>query len=177
MDVATEKAMNSAGKVFFVCSDTREFQLPHKVDAVYSLTDGMNYMIGRDELKKAFCAVNNALKDNGLFVFDISTEYKYEKILADKTFTFDFDDAFAVWQNEYNKSTRICEMSITGFVKKSKNTYYRFDETHFQYCYTLEDIEQTLEKAGLALENVYSGYELCAAKQSDERVLIVARKK
>ena len=123
LNVATEKAMNNAARVLFVCADAKDFQLPSRSDAVYSITDGMNYMMGVDELKKAFLSVNKALKSGGKFIFDMSTEYKYENVLSDKTFTFDFDDAFAVWQNNYNKDTHICEMNITGFVKTGKSLY------------------------------------------------------
>ena len=98
-------------------------------------------------------------------------------MLNDKTFTFDFDDAFAVWQNNYNKDTHICEMNITGFVKTGKSLYKRFDETHFQYCFDLKTVEQTLEEAGFYIENMYSAYDERLFEENDERVLIEARKK
>ena len=177
LNVATEKAMNNAARVLFVCADAKDFQLPSTVDAIYSITDGMNYIMGGDELKKAFLSVNKALKKGGKFIFDLSTKYKYENVLNDKTFTFDFDDAFAVWQNNYNKDTHICEMNITGFVKTGKSLYKRFDETHFQHCFDLETVEQTLEETGFYIENMYSAYDERLFEENDERVLIEARKK
>ena len=177
LNVATEKAMNNAARVLFVCADAKNFQVPAKVDAVYSLADGMNYMLGEDELQKAFCSVNKALKCGGLFVFDLSTQSKYENLLDGKTFTFDFDDAFAVWQNDYNKKTHICQMDVTCFIKKGKNAYKRFDETHFQYCFSMETIKQMLENTGFELKSIYSGYDDKPFDENDERALIVAVKK
>lgn len=177
LNVAAQKAAGSAAKVMFVCSDARKFELLKKADAVYSLTDGMNYMIGRPALKEAFCAVNKALKENGKFIFDVSTQYKYENILANNTFTFDVDDVFLVWENAYDSDTRICDMTVTGFVQDKKDTYTRFDETHKQYCYSISEIEQTLEETGFIMENIYSGYDPAEYTPTDERALIVARKK
>lgn len=177
LNVATEKAMRNATRPLFVCADARYFEIPSAVDAVYSLADGMNYMLGEAELKKAFLSVSRALKCGGKFVFDLSTQSKYEKTLDGKTFTFDFDDAFAVWQNDYNRETHICEMNITCFSKTGKNLYKRFDETHFQYCYDMETIERLLGNTGFKLENVYSGYDDRPFASEDERALIVAVKK
>lgn len=177
LNVATEKAMYNAARPLFVCADARYFELPSTVDAVYSLADGMNYMLGESELKKAFLSVGRALRSGGRFVFDLSTQSKYEDLLDGKTFTFDFDDAFAVWQNDYNRETRICEMNITCFSKTQKNLYKRFDETHFQYCHDLKAIERLLENMGFRLENIYSGYDDLPFVSGDERALVVAVKK
>ncbi len=177
LNVANEKAMKNASRVMLLCENAQNFKLMNKVDAVYSLTDGMNYMIGKDELEKTFRSVNNALKNNGLFIFDISTQYKYENILANNVFTFDFDDAFLCWQNDYDKSTRICTMSITGFNKNGKNTYTRFDEIHKQYSYTINDIEQSLENTGFVIDNIYSGYDDIDYQINSERILVKAQKR
>lgn len=177
LNVANEKAMKSAARVMFVCEDAKKLMLMKKADALYSLTDGMNYMLGEDELEKAFRSVNKALKCGGLFIFDVSTPYKYKNLLANNVYTFDFDDAFLCWQNEYNEHSKICRMSITGFNKTGKNTYSRFDEEHLQYCHSVESIERTLKNAGFELDCIYSGYTEEVYKECDERVLITAYKR
>lgn len=177
LNVAAEKAMNNAARPLFVCADAREFEVISRADAVYSLADGMNYMLGEAELKKTFLCVARTLKKGGRFVFDLSTQSKYETLLDGRAFTFDFDDAFAVWQNDYNRETRICEMNITCFSKTSRNLYKRFDETHFQYCHDIGTVEQLLEETGFTLDAVYSGYEERLFNETDERALIVATKK
>lgn len=176
LNVATEKAMENAARIQFVCMDAREFKLMKKADAVYSVTDGMNYMLDDLSLKRAFTAVYNALADNGIFVFDMSTKYKYENMLDDKTYTFDFDDVFLSWQNEYDSVDRICTMYVTGFLKNDDESYSRFDEIHKQRSYDCVDIKQMLENCGFELENVYSCYDEHELNENDERALYVARK-
>ncbi len=177
LNVATEKAMQNAARVLFLVGDAREFVLQKKADAVYSLTDGMNYMLSDADIKKAFEAVNNALKPGGRFIFDMSTVYKYENILKNNAFTFDFEDMYVGWQNDYNFDTEICEMNITCFTKKVKNKYERFDEVHYQKAYTVNQIERMLEETGFELRNVFSGYDDVPLNELSERMLIVAVKK
>lgn len=176
LNVATEKAMEKAARVQFICSDAVDFKLMRKADAIYSLTDGMNYMLDGNSLKQAFTSVYKSLNDGGLFIFDMSTQYKYENILRDKTYTFDFDNVFLSWQNEYDPESEICTMYVTGFVKNEDDTYNRFDETHKQRNYKKSYIEQMLKDCGFVLEGEYSGYEDSELKDSDERALFVARK-
>ncbi len=177
LNVATQKAASAAARVQFLCEDARKFMFMKKVDVIYSLTDGMNYMLTDIDLKKAFLSVNNALVPGGKFIFDISTEYKYENVLSDRIFTFDFDDEFLSWQNEYDINTKICTMTVTGFVAQKGGLYSRFDETHRQRCYSVNDIKQMLDACGFDLASVYSGYEEAPLKADDERALFVAVKR
>lgn len=176
LNVATEKAMENAARVQFVCADAKHFELMKKADAIYSLTDGMNYMLDDLSLKKAFTSVYKALNENGIFIFDMSTEYKYKNLLQDKTYTFDFDDAFLSWQNEYETENEICTMYVTGFVKNDDDTYSRFDEIHKQRCYHKADVEHMLNDCGFVLDGVYSEYNETSFSDNDERALFVAHK-
>lgn len=176
LNVATEKAAEKAARVQFVCADAKNFKLMRKADAVYSLTDGMNYMLDEKALEQVFISVYNALNDNGLFIFDVSTQYKYENILNDKTYTFDFDDVFLSWQNEYDINSGICTMYVIGFIKNDDDTYSRFDEIHKQKCHKKSHIEQLLNKCGFEIDGVYSGYDENELTENDERALFVARK-
>lgn len=178
LNVAIGKAKKAAAKVQFVCCDARNLLLPHQVDAIYSLTDGMNYMLGLEELEKAFTSIHNALKRGGQFIFDISTMYKYMNVLSSNAFTFDLEDVFLSWQNDYNRNTKICTMDVVGFVKEAGKPFYRrFDEQHKQYSFTEEEIRGLLQKVGFDIKNVYSDYTTTAVKQNDERILFFTQKR
>lgn len=177
LNVATEKATEKTAHVQFVCADAKNFELMKKADAIYSLTDGMNYMLDEKSLEQAFMSVYKSLNDNGIFIFDMSTQYKYENVLSDKTYTFDFDDMFLSWQNEYDADSEICTMYVTGFVKNDDDTYNRFDETHKQKCHKTLCVERLLDLCGFVLDGEYSGYGEDVFNNSDERVLFVAHKR
>lgn len=176
LNVATEKAMEQGARIQFICEDARDFAVMKKADAVYSLTDGMNYLLGDKDLKKAFESVYNALNTDGLFIFDVSTAYKFENQLKDKTYTFDFDDEFVVWQSEYDPQSSICTMTITGFMRERKDLYSRFDEEHKQRAYSHGEIVNMLEGSGFELCGAYDAYSEELFNDKSERILYVAKK-
>ncbi len=176
LNVATEKAMQSAARVMFLREDARDLKLMHPVDGIYSLTDGMNYISQGVELETVFKAAAKALKTNGLFAFDVSTEYKYKNVLNGKTFTFDYDDVFVSWHNEYDENKKKCVMNVTGFIQKN-GLYERFDEEHIQYCHSVENIKISLETCGFEVCGIFSGYTENEYSDTDERIFITAVKK
>lgn len=176
LNVATEKAMEEGARVQFICEDARDFAVMKKADAVYSLTDGMNYLLDENDIKSAFKSVYNALNTDGLFIFDVSTAYKFENRLQDKTYTFDFDDEFVVWQSEYEPESRICTMNITGFIHEKKDLYSRFDEEHKQRAYSHSEIVAMLEDSGFELCGAYDAYSDQPFNDKSERILYVAKK-
>lgn len=176
LNVATEKSMQEGARIQFICADARDFAVMKKADAVYSLTDGMNYLLADKDLKSAFKSVYNALNTDGEFIFDVSTEFKFNTKLKDKTYTFDFDDEFVVWQSEYDEASKICTMNITGFVHEKKDLYSRFDEVHKQRAYSRDEISKTLELAGFELVGAFDAYSDSPATDNSERVLYIAKK-
>ena len=42
------------------------------------------------------------MEKDGVFVFDLNTPYKHEKVLSGQTFDFDEDDAACRWSNRYD---------------------------------------------------------------------------
>ena len=55
-------------------------------DAVICSFDGINYLTSPKDVQSCFACVAETLSENGIFIFDISTPYKYEHILADNAF-------------------------------------------------------------------------------------------
>ena len=71
--------------ILYLCQDMREFELYGTVRAVVSVCDSMNYILEPEELLQVFRLVNNYLDPEGVFIFDLNTRYKYEKILGEQT--------------------------------------------------------------------------------------------
>ena len=80
-----EKSVNSDDSILYLCQDMREFELYGTVAAVISVCDSMNYILSEMDLLQVFRLVNNYLDPNGLFIFDLDTQYAYEEILGDTT--------------------------------------------------------------------------------------------
>ena len=86
-------------------------RLPHQVDAAVSICDCMNYILEEEDLKEAFRRVREFLKEDGVFIFDMNSHYKYKEILACNTFAEDREDASFIWDNSMMK--KIGSMNIS----------------------------------------------------------------
>ncbi|GFE67434.1 trans-aconitate 2-methyltransferase [Chroococcus sp. FPU101] len=62
----------NAPEAKFILDDARTFELPYKVDAVCSTSASLNHIMSLEELKQVFGQVYLALKENGLFLFDLN---------------------------------------------------------------------------------------------------------
>ena len=79
--IARDISAEAEDGILYLLQDMREFELYGTVRAVVSVCDSMNYIMEEEELYQVFSLVNNYLDPGGLFVFDLNTIYKYEKLL------------------------------------------------------------------------------------------------
>lgn len=155
----------------FLSGNIVHFKTHEKFDVVISINDCFNY-IPKEELRFAFKSVAAALKKNGTFVFDISSERKYRKKIADTVSVDDRDDVTYLSFNSLEGDKAVLDVSL--FVREKDGKYARFDERHVQYVYTEEEVVCALKQSGFTLEKV-SGH-LGEEKETSDRLLFVARK-
>lgn len=53
--------------------------------------------------------------------------------------------------------------------------YHKYQETHFQKGYTLEEMKDLLKKSGLLFVAAYDAYTKHPPKEDSERICVVAR--
>ena len=107
LEIAMEKKEEEEQDILYLLQDMREFELYGTVRAAVSVCDSMNYIIEEEDLLEVFRLVNNYLDPGGIFIFDLNTEYKYEKILGDTTIAEDREDASFIWDNYYDPEEKI----------------------------------------------------------------------
>ena len=176
LDVAREKACDAEKSILYLNQDMTSFELYGTVSTVVSTLDCVNYVTDEDALLKVFKLVNNYLDPKGLFIFDINSEYKLRHILGDNTYVDDGEEIFYSWQNSFDEKTKICTFDLT-FFEKDEDCYYRYDETHYERAYSVEEITMLLEKAGMEVVGVYDNLSFDAPKDKSERIFFVAREK
>ncbi len=162
-------------KVLFLNQDMSRFELYGTVDAIVSLVDSINYITDKKDLKRMFSLVENYLNPGGLFVFDVNSVYKFEKIFANNVFYSIDDEITYIWENTYDKNTKLCKFDLTFFI--SQNEYYkRFDEVHFERAYSIEELSEIVENSGLELLKVYEGLSFCKPSINSERLFFICKK-
>ncbi|MGM0396252.1 MAG: class I SAM-dependent DNA methyltransferase [Bacillota bacterium] len=156
--------------------DMTEFRMDMKYQAVVAACDSINYILSEESLLGTFKRVNEHLEDDGLFIFDINSEYKLMEILGDNIFIEDRDNIFYTWDNSFDQTSRICEFYLTFFYSEDGNNYSRFDEVHRERAYSLQDIIDLLYKAGFNDVEYYEAFGFDKVSEKTERINFVARK-
>ena len=177
LEIAMEKRQESGHDILYLLQDMQEFELYGTVRAVISVCDSVNYVTEKEELEQIFRLVNNYLDPGGIFVFDFNTEYKYREVLGDRTIAENREDSSFIWDNYYYEEEHMNEYELTLFIQEAdqKELYHKYQETHFQRAYTLEEIRELLEKSGLRFVAAYEDYTKKAPGKGSERICVVAR--
>lgn len=180
LQIAMEKKEESGADILYLLQDMREFELYGTVGAVVSVCDSLNYILNDEDMLTVFSLVNNYLYPKGLFIFDFNTVYKYETVIGDATIAENRDDCSFIWENYYNDKEEINEYDLTLFVKNDSNgqednLFYKFEETHYQRGYRLEQIKKLLNEAGLLFIDAFDADTKKAPTKQSERIFVAAR--
>lgn len=177
LEIAMEKRQKSGHDILYLLQDMQAFELYGTVGGIVSVCDSINYVTDEKELKEVFSLVNNYLDPRGIFVFDFNTEYKYRELLGDRTIAEDREESSFIWDNYYEEEEKINEYELTLFIREEDGRYGKYQETHFQRAYTLEEMQALLEKAGLEFVTAYDAYTKEPPHGKSERISVVAREK
>jgi SAM-dependent methyltransferase len=178
--IAMEKKAQNETDTLYLCQDMREFELYSTVGTVISVCDSVNYLLDEEDILQTFKLVNNYLYPGGIFLFDFNTVYKYEQVIGDTTIAENREDCSFIWENFYDPEEQLNEYDLTIFVKdpdgdEEDSCFRRFQETHVQRGYTLEQMTGLVEKAGLKLEFTMDADTHGEVTEESERIYILAR--
>ena len=176
LDIAMEKRDESGLDILYLLQDMREFELYGTVKGVVSICDSMNYILDDEDLLDVFKLVHNYLDNNGIFIFDMNTMYKYENILADNTFAEDREESSFIWENFYDEEEEINQYDLSLFVKEEDGRYRKYEETHLQRAYVQEDVEALIKESGLELLHVYDAFTRETPAEDAQRIYFVCRR-
>ena len=171
---AMNKRYDSGLDILYLCQDMRQLELYGTVAAAVSICDSMNYIIEYNDLVDVFKLVNNYLDPKGIFIFDLNTIHKYET-MGDSTIAENREDGSFIWENSYYPDKKINQYDLTIFAKDEDGRYTKFEETHLQRGYTIEEITSALAEAGLTFVQSFSAFTKNPISENDERIYIIAR--
>ncbi|CAK7075664.1 MAG: Carboxy-S-adenosyl-L-methionine synthase [Enterocloster aldenensis] len=174
LQIAMNKRNASGLDILYLLQDMRGFELYGTVKAVISICDSLNYIMEYQELVEVFRLVNNYLDPKGVFIFDLNTEYKYRELLADNTFAEDREESSFIWNNFYDEEDKVNEYDLTLFVKEGE-LYRKFEETHYQRAYGLDQIQQAIRDGGMEFVAAYDACTRNPVQQDSERIYVIAR--
>ena len=176
LEIAMEKREESGLDILYLLQDMREFELYGTVKGVVSICDSMNYILDDEDLLDVFKLVHNYLDNEGIFIFDMNTIYKYEQILADNTFAEDREESSFIWENYYDEEEEINQYDLSLFVQEEDGRYRKYEETHLQRAYEQQCVEELIKESGLELLHVYDAFTKDLPAEDSQRIYFVCRR-
>lgn len=170
LQVAKEKNPD----ILFLNQSMEDFELYGTVGTIVCSLDSINYLLDDESLNNTFRLCNNYLEPDGLLIFDINTEYKFKNILADNIYTYDNEDIFYVWENNFSEEEKLCDFYLTFFVKE-KDNYSRFDEVHTERAYSEKEIEKALKNNGFEVVEKLDNFTEKKSRKISERIMYICK--
>lgn len=174
--IAADKLL-STKHTTLLCQDMEELNLGNILcDGCYCVCDSLNYLLSPEQIRSAFTRVHKYLKRDGIFIFDLKTEYFYKTVLGDQIFCEHREDCSYTWENSYFEEDRINQYELTIFSKdETTGLFQRFSEIHHQKAYSLQEIIDLLHQSGLEYVTAYDAFTTHAPLPESERIYIIAR--
>lgn len=171
---AQGKAYEAGQNILFLCQPMESLDLYGTVDCAVCTLDSLNHVTDPAAVREIFKRVSMFLNPGGLFLFDVNTVYKHEKILGNQTFVFDTDEVYCVWQNQYDEETRTVDIDL-DFFEPDGDSYYRSSEQFSERAYTHEELSEWLKAADLEIIGYYGEMTKQPPKDDEQRVIYLAR--
>lgn len=163
------------GGILYLLEDMRELELYGSVRAVVSVCDSMNYILEEADLREVFSRVHEYLEEDGVFIFDLNTVYKYRDLLGETTIAENREEGSFIWENYFDEESAVNEYDLTLYIREDGETYRRFEEVHYQRAYDLKTIGRLLADAGMELTAAYDAFTKEPVRDDSERIYVVAR--
>jgi SAM-dependent methyltransferase len=160
----------------FIVADARSFKLPDTYHAIVSTFDSLNHIMSLEELTDVFGNVYAALRQGGLFLFDLNMEAGY-RICWNDNFGIVEDDHVCVILTSYQPEERMARYDATIFYLEGG--WQRSDVTLLQRCYSEVEVRSALEVTGFTQIQVYAYNEQLALEEltgETERAFFVCQK-
>ncbi len=174
--IAQDKAHENHLRIQYLKQDMMIFAVHRKADVITCICDGLNYLTEEEQLKTFFRNASKQLTDEGILVIDISTPYKYEHILAEKTIAELDEQVSFIWDNTFDPKTQCLEFDIAFFVPEGEEGLYRrMTEHHKQKSHSLETLKTAMEGI-FTVVSLLDGETGDALAPTSERWLMVLKK-
>ena len=150
------------------------FSAPASYDAIFSVGDSLNYVTDVKDFEAAIKSSYDHLKDGGIFIFDLNTEYKFKNI---PPVTVDeVEDVLYLWENIYDEEEKLNTYGVNFFINIKDNDYKRFYEEHLERAYDLTFVKNLLEETGFKDIEVYDDYEFKEVSDETSRYTFITRR-
>lgn len=175
--VASQKAKEQNIEISFVQESMVEFSLHTKADVILAICDSLNYITDEQDLLEVFHRAYQHLEEEGFFIFDLNTLYKFSEVLAEHVFVEHLEGITYIWENYFDQDQNINEYHMTFFQRNKQGSYEKFEEYHEERGYSIEEVQVLLNYADFECMGIYDAFTFEQPRANSERIYVVAKKK
>lgn len=151
LDISTDMLNVFAQKhdndnVNLIYYDMVGYENPAAYDLIVILLDSINYVTNPKDLEKLIANCYKNLKENGLLVLDINSEYKMREIFGSNCYVYEYEDIFYTWDNFMEDD--LIDMHLNFFVENEDGSYKRIYEYQQERVYERAYISKILSENG-----------------------------
>lgn len=175
-EMLSEALSKEHSSIQYLCQSMTELDLYGTIQAAVCSLDSINHLSGQAEVLRAFERVLLFCEPGALFLFDVNTVYKHERVLGNQCFVYETDSVYCVWQNEYLGGGKT-EITLDFFSENKDGRYERCSEEFSETAYPEEELRALLERAGFEVCAVYDYLTENPPREDSEKLTFVARKR
>ncbi|MFZ2539868.1 MAG: class I SAM-dependent methyltransferase [Oscillospiraceae bacterium] len=174
LSVAMSKRYDSGKDILYLNQEMQELDLYGTIDVCICALDSLNHIVTASDVQTVFKKVSMFLNPNGIFIFDVNTEYKHNNILSNNIFIYDYDEVYCIWQN--SKCTdNVIDITLDLFCNNEDDTYTKQTESFSEKAYTHTEILNFLQNANLELVDFYADDSFDKPQEDCQRIVYVAK--
>ncbi len=110
------------------CQNMVTFHLRQRFDVVCCVFDSMNHVAVFTHWKQLFANVHQHLSPEGVFIFDINTQQKLKRLIAEPAWVYKFGNNFLIMKVTGTGKNRGSNWNIKVFEHTRKNRYLLHEE-------------------------------------------------
>lgn len=179
LSVAQDKKLENPNDIMYLCQDMTELDLFGTINACVCTLDSLNHITDEKALREVFKRVSLFMEDKSIFLFDVNTPYKHEKILGNNTFVYDVEEVFCTWQNSFEPETCTTTINLDLFeaVEEDDETiYYRYSESFCERGYDLKLLEDIAKENKFKVIAVYDEMTQNPVHETTQRAYFICQK-
>jgi ubiquinone/menaquinone biosynthesis C-methylase UbiE len=174
VNYARKKAKKLKVKADFVEGDMALFDFRKKFDAATSFCDSVNHLLSEAGVLAAFQNTFSALKEGGVFVFDMSHPNYIKKGYSFENDGEDFGDAAFIWENYSSKDH--WQIDLTVFRRQKNKSYRKVKESVMMRAYPEKTVFKLLKEAGFKKVRSFDETRMRKPHAKTERIFYLAIK-
>ncbi len=180
LNVARQKARGVKSTVEFRLQDMRELDLASEFDVVLCLFDSIGYVQTNASISKVIQGVRNALKPNGLFVFEFwhaAAMLRHYESRRERTWEVPNGEIHRVSTTTLDVRRQLAEVTYDIYERDSNGKKEHLRESQVNRYFLVQEMAALLEMGGLEPVEFLTAYDEAPIDENTWHILGVARRK